>query len=120
MQRPPLTFPALEGSPGRGQGTRRERGSGEAGGGSVSCSAPSGDRASGAGTALLARLGPALLSAAEDLIVVLNQQLGEQVQRHEGTQGGGPLGRPDQIQPEDAGQVGAVHFVRDALPGHLG
>lgn len=62
---------------------------------------------------------PRCLRGAEYLFIVLDQQLREQVQGHKGTQGRGPLGWPDQIQPKDTGQVRAVHFVEDALLGHL-
>lgn len=111
-----MTVPALEGSPGHGQGTRRHGRPGEARGGSIW----------GAGAALPVCRGPTgaelplRLPAAKDLAIVLDEQLGEQVQGHEGAQGRRSLGRPDQVQPKDAGQVGAVHFVKNALPGHLG
>lgn len=110
-----MTVPALEGSPGHGQGTRRHGRPGEARGGSIW----------GAGAALPVCRGPTgaelplRLPAAKDLAIVLDEQLGEQVQGHEGAQGRRSLGRPDQVQPKDAGQVGAVHFVKNALLGHL-
>lgn len=49
----------------------------------------------------------------EDLLVELGRQLGDQVQGHERAQ------RPDRVQPQDARQGGAGHFVSDALPRHL-
>lgn len=55
----------------------------------------------------------------EQGFVVLNEQLGEQVEGHQRAQRGRPLGRPDEVQAKDAGQAGAVHLVEKALPGHL-
>lgn len=53
-------------------------------------------------------------------MVVLDQDLGEDVDGGQGAERHGALTRPHQVDPEHAGQVGGAHPVNDALLGHLG
>ena len=55
----------------------------------------------------------------EDGVAVLDEDLGEDVDGPQGCQAHGPLGGPQQVDPQHAGQVGGAHPVHDALLGHL-
>lgn len=50
---------------------------------------------------------------------MLDEDLSEDVDGRQVAQSDGTLTRPNQIDPEDAGQVGRTHLVNDALEGHL-
>lgn len=58
-------------------------------------------------------------AGAEHGVEVFDEDLGEDVDGHQGAQRDGAVSRPDQVHPEHAGQVRRTHLVHDALLRHL-